>query len=69
MNSLKSIRVLTHLAGTGLLLTCFTAGAAGYKLADKVGESIAEFRDEIVDVKKAVDNTASVWGEAIRRGG
>jgi hypothetical protein len=28
-----------------------------HKLADKVGASIAEFRDEIVDVKKAVDVT------------
>ncbi|HXJ57547.1 MAG TPA: DUF2959 family protein [Verrucomicrobiae bacterium] len=40
-----------------LLLAGSNAGAAGYKLADKVGKGIAEFRDEIVDVKKAVDAT------------
>jgi hypothetical protein len=34
-----------------------SAFAAGYKLADKVGVSIAEFRDEIVDIKKEVDAT------------
>lgn len=33
------------------------ATAAGYKLADKVGASISEFRDEIVNVKKETDNT------------
>jgi len=31
------------------------AGADGYKLADKTGASIAEFRDEILNVKKEVD--------------
>jgi len=31
--------------------------AAGYKLADKVGVSIAELRDEIVDIKSEVDAT------------
>jgi hypothetical protein len=37
------------------LLTTANASAAGYKLADKTGASIAEFRDEIVNVKKEVD--------------
>jgi len=57
MNSLKHFRILPLLAGTALLLPCFQAGAAGYKLADKVGASISEFRDDIVDVKKSVDAT------------
>jgi len=57
MKSLKHIRIRTLIAGTALLLTGFQASAAGYKLADKAGASIAEFRDEIVDVKKEVDAT------------
>jgi hypothetical protein len=31
--------------------------AAGYKLADKVGKGIAEFRDEIIKAKEAVNAT------------
>lgn len=58
MKSLKPFRILPLVAGTAtLLLVCFQASAAGYKLADKVGASIAEFRDEVVDVKKEVDAT------------
>ena len=57
MKSLKHFRILPLMAGTALLLTCFQASAAGYKLADKVGASIAEFRDEVIDVKKEVDAT------------
>ena len=48
---------LAALAATSLLVAAPGADAAGYKLADKVGGDIAEFRDEIVDVKKAVDAT------------
>jgi hypothetical protein len=57
MKSLKLFRILPLIASTALLLTCFEASAAGYKLADKVGASIAKFRDDIVDIKKAVDAT------------
>ena len=57
MKSIKRPQILSLIAGTGLLLTCFHASAAGYKLADKAGASMAEFRDEIVDVKKEVDAT------------
>lgn len=39
------------------LFTAADASAAGYKLADKVGASIAEFRDEIINIKKEVDTT------------
>ena len=34
------------------LLAATDVSAAGYKLADKTGKSIAEFRDEIVNIKK-----------------
>ena len=37
------------------LFTAANASAAGYKQADKTGASIAEFRDEIVNIKKQVD--------------
>ncbi len=65
MKSLKQVRILTLIAGTALLLTCFPATAAGYKLADKVGGSIAEFRDEIVDVKKEVDATLAALDKIV----
>ncbi len=39
--------------------------AAGYKLADKTGASIAEFRDEIVNVKKEVDATMTALDKII----
>jgi Protein of unknown function (DUF2959) len=48
---------LTALGVASLLLAGSNTNAAGYKLADKVGNGIADFRDEIVDVKKAVDAT------------
>jgi hypothetical protein len=59
MKPIQPVRTLTvaALGVAGLLLACSSASAAGYKLADKVGKGIAEFRDEIVDVKKAVDTT------------
>ena len=38
-------------------LTVTHTHAAGYKQADKTGASIAEFRDEILNVKKEVDAT------------
>jgi chromosome segregation ATPase len=53
-------------------LTALTAGAvvvlsgcatAGYKHADKTGAGIAEFRDEIVNGKNAIDATMKSLGE------
>ena len=44
-------------AALGLAALLLATTGAGYKLADKVGKGIATFRDEIVDVKKAVDTT------------
>jgi len=57
MNIQIRILPLTAFVLAGLLLTGSRAVAAGYKLADKVGAGIADCRDEIVDVKKAVDAT------------
>jgi hypothetical protein len=59
MKSIQHIRTLTAaaLSVAGLFLASANGAAAGYKLADKVGNGIADFRDEIVDVKKAVDAT------------
>jgi ribosome-associated translation inhibitor RaiA len=56
---MKSPRILAlaALAGAIVLAATSNASAAGYKLADKVGAGIAEFRDEIIDIKKAVDVT------------
>lgn len=56
---------LATLGIAGLLLAGSSANAAGYKLADKVGKDIAEFRDEIVDVKKAVDATMAALDKVV----
>lgn len=53
------------LAASGLLLGSFSTSAAGYKLADKVGAGIADFRDEVVDVKKAVDATMAALDKVV----
>lgn len=50
---------------TAQLITATTASAAGYKLADKVGASIAEFRDEIVTIKKDVDITLAALDKVV----
>lgn len=47
------------------LLTTANASAAGYKLADKTGASIAEFRDEIVNVKKEVDGAVAALDKVV----
>ena len=67
MKLIQPIRTLTlaALGVAGLLLAGSSAGAAGYKLADKVGVDIAEFRDEIVDVKKAVDTTMAALDKIV----
>jgi hypothetical protein len=59
MKTVKRIPAFTAMALglASLLLATPAANAAGYKLADKVGNGIAECRDEIVDVKKAVDTS------------
>ena len=67
MKPIHSVRTLTlaTLGVAGLLLAGSSANAAGYKLADKVGADIADFRDEIVDVKKAVDTTLAALDKVV----
>jgi len=55
-NTLAKILTLTLAGGTaGLFTGCGTT--AGYKQADKTGAGIAEYRDEVVNVQKAVTET------------
>jgi hypothetical protein len=49
----KTVLVLSLLLPAGFNVYA----AAGYKLADKVGKGIAEFRDEIIKAKEAVNAT------------
>jgi hypothetical protein len=67
MKSNKTIRTLAVVAlgVAGFLVAGASARAAGYKLADKVGAGIADFRDEIVDVKKAVDTTMAALDKIV----
>jgi len=67
MKSKQTIRTLAAVALgiAGFLVAGASARAAGYKLADKVGAGIADFRDEIVDVKKAVDATMAALDKIV----
>jgi hypothetical protein len=57
----STVFTLTILAGAALLSGC--ASSSGYKQADKTGAGIAEFREEIVNGKKAIDATMKSLGE------
>jgi hypothetical protein len=48
---------MTVLAASSAILLSGCGTTSGYKQADKTGAGIAEFRDEIVNGKKAVDST------------
>jgi hypothetical protein len=62
IKQLPYISLLVALAGTAILLTaCGTT--KGYKQADKTGAGIAEFRDEIVKGKNAIDATMKSLGD------
>jgi predicted nucleic acid-binding Zn-ribbon protein len=51
----KTILLLALAAGTaGMLVACKTSG---YQQADKTGEGIANYREEILNGKKAIDKT------------
>jgi hypothetical protein len=52
---IPALFTLTSLAAAALLTGCGTT--SGYKQADKTGEGIAEFRQEVVNGKKAIDYT------------
>jgi hypothetical protein len=49
------------------LIAPASAAAAGYKQADKTGAGIAEFRNEILNVKKEVDATMLALGDVIAK--
>jgi hypothetical protein len=51
----------TIVAGTALMTGCGTT--AGYKQADKTGAGATEFREEIINGKKAIDNTMTALGQ------
>ena len=68
MKPIKTTRFIAWAALTVAAAQLFTAGqasAAGYKMADKVGASIAEFRDEIINVKKEVDKTMTALDKIV----
>jgi len=56
---------ITTLGAAATVLLGTDAAAAGYKQADKTGESIAEFRDDIVSVKKEADATLAALDKII----
>jgi len=60
--SFPSILILAAMA---FVAAPATGVAQGYKLADKVGASIAEFRDEIVAVKKEADATMAALDQIV----
>lgn len=61
-SSLKMVGTVFALAaGAALIGGCGTT--SGYKQADKTGAGIAEFREEIINGKKAVDATMEALGQ------
>jgi len=50
---------------TTYLVATANAATEGYKLAEKTGASIADFLDEIVNVKKEVDTTMGALGKIV----
>jgi hypothetical protein len=68
---MKQIKITPILVSAALTLAAAqflgpaTASAAGYKLADKTGASIAEFRDEVVNIKKEVDATMTALDKIV----
>lgn len=68
MKPLKTITSFTMAAlmtAAAPLFTATAVPAASYKMADKVGASIAEFRDEIVTIKKEVDSTMAALDKIV----
>ena len=55
----------TLMVAAAQLCAAVSVSAAGYKLADKTGASIAEFRDDIVNVKKEVDATMKALDQIV----
>jgi hypothetical protein len=61
---LKRVTLTASILAAATLLG-IDAAAAGYKQADKTGESIAEFRDDIVSIKKEVDASLAALDKSI----
>jgi hypothetical protein len=53
----STLQTNTRVALLALAISAVSVSAAGYKQADKTGASIAEFRDEILNIKKEADAT------------
>src|SRR4029077_14084518 len=64
MKTKKLQLVMLTAAVTGVALFITACGTTkGYKQADKTGAGIAEFREEIVNGKKAIDATMTALSE------
>lgn len=62
---MKKIKAMSSILAVAALAAC-TAGCASssaYKQADKTGAGIADFRDEVVNVKKAVDGAMALLSQ------
>jgi hypothetical protein len=62
MTFARKLQLLAGAATVALLAGC---ASSGYKHADKTGEGIAEFRDEVVKAKQAVDGAMAGLGKII----
>jgi hypothetical protein len=69
MKPSKTTRIIAWaalaVAATQLIAPPSATAAAGYKNADKTGAGIAEFRDEILNIKKETDATLSALGRVV----
>ena len=62
MRTMRTITLtLTGLAAAWVLAGC--ASSSGYKQADKTGQGIADFHQEVVNLKDAVDSTLGLLDE------
>src|SRR5262245_20155625 len=59
----KGVVILITLAAGGTLLLSGCGTTSGYKQADKTGAGIADFREELINGKKAIDATVKSLGD------
>jgi len=61
---MKTIKAMNSLlAAVGVAALVSGCASTGYQKADKTGAGIAEFRDEVVNLKKAVDSTMALLAQ------
>lgn len=61
---MKTIKVMNSLlAAVGVAALVSGCASTGYQKADKTGASIADFHNEVVNVKKAVDGTMALLNQ------